>query len=158
MPIYDINDKVQQEVFNMSININNRNKYSNQTEVSTSRTAGQLSATQSSDGTSENNTVSFQESMQAFKERALDQIKNGEPTYQIGASEMSIREWDKLMDKVDKDIDSIKEEQKERLEKEEEERKEKELLEEAQTKIEETDHSELDETAIDKLFQESSIL
>ncbi len=142
----------------MSININNRNKYSNQTEVSTSRTAGQLSATQSSDGTSENNTVSFQESMQAFKERALDQIKNGEPTYQIGASEMSIREWDKLMDKVDKDIDSIKEEQKERLEKEEEERKEKELLEEAQTKIEETDHSELDETAIDKLFQESSIL
>ena len=142
----------------MSLNINNHTQYSNQTEVSNSRTAGQLSETQSSEGTSEDNKVSFQESMQAFKERALDQIRNGEPTYQIGASEMSIKEWDKLMDKVDKDIDSIKEEQKERLEKEEEERKEKELLEETQIKIEETDDSEWDESAIDKLFQGSSIL
>lgn len=139
----------------MAININQQ--YFNQTEVSTARTEGQLSANQTlDDNSSEDMELSFQESMQAFKEKALDQIKNGEPTYQIGGSEMSIKEWDKLIDKVDKSIDVIKEEQKERLEKEEEDRKAKELLE--RTDTEETDNTEVDASVIDKLFQDSSIL
>ncbi len=133
----------------MAINISNQ--YSNKTEVSNSRTAGQLSAAQSSNDMGEDTAVSFQESMQAFKERALDQIRNGEPTYQIGASEMSVKEWDKLMEKVDKSIDAVKEEQKERLEKEEEQRI-KELLEETKEQTEETDDTDMDET-IEKLFQ-----
>lgn len=135
--------------------INTNYQYQKQTESSTARTEGQLSTNQTTNGNGEDTVLSFQESMEAFKEKALDQIENGEPTYRIGGSEMSIKEWDKLMNKVDKDIDSIKEEQKKRLEKEEEERKAKELLESVDTKG--TSESEVNESVIDKLFQENAI-
>ena len=135
--------------------INTNYQYQKQAESSTARTEGQLSTNQTTNGNGEDTVLSFQESMEAFKEKALDQIENGEPNYQIGGSEMSIKEWDKLMNKVDKDIDSIKEEQKKRLEKEEEERKEKELLESVDTKG--TSESEVNESVIDKLFQENAI-
>lgn len=49
---------------------------------------------------------------------AHERIKNGPEKFQIGASEFSIKEWDKLIEKIDKDIEAVKEEQKERLEKE----------------------------------------
>lgn len=115
----------------MTIHINKQ--YSDQIEEVRSRVSRQSVETKT---VKDDNTTSFQKSMQNFKERALDQIENGEPTYQIGGSEMSIREWNKLMDKVDRTIDSIKKEQKERQEIEKEERKEKESMEEAKAKIE----------------------
>lgn len=47
----------------------------------------------------------------------MDRIKNGDPKYQIGGQAMSVKEWDRLIDKVDQCIDKIKEEQEERQEK-----------------------------------------
>lgn len=62
------------------------------------------------DATDENSLGNFYDFIQ-------DRIKNGEPKYAIGASEMSIGDWKKLMDRVDKDIDTIQAEQEERIEK-----------------------------------------
>lgn len=50
-------------------------------------------------------------------EQMETQIKEGPPKYSIGASEYSIKEWDKLIKSVDKNIDLIKEEQRIRKEK-----------------------------------------
>lgn len=50
-----------------------------------------------------------------------EKIKNGdtEPTFQIGGQSFTEKEWKKLIEKVDKNIDAVKKEQKERIEKQE---------------------------------------
>lgn len=61
-----------------------------------------------------------QEYSEAFADRTKEmenQIKDGPPKYAIGASEYSIKEWNKLIKSVDKNIEFIKEEQKIRKEK-----------------------------------------
>lgn len=47
----------------------------------------------------------------------MDRIKNGPPKYQTGSQAMSVKEWDRLLDKVDDCIDAIRDEQEERQEK-----------------------------------------
>lgn len=47
----------------------------------------------------------------------MDRIKNGDPKYQIGGQAMSVKEWDRLVEKIDKCIDEIREDQEERQEK-----------------------------------------
>lgn len=54
----------------------------------------------------------------------MDRIKNGDPKYQIGGRAMSVKEWDRLIDKVDECIDAIQEEQEERKEKLQEKKEE----------------------------------
>lgn len=53
-----------------------------------------------------------------------EKVKKGdtEIAYQIGGQAFTEKEWNKLIDQIDKNIDDIKEEQEERAEKQEEER------------------------------------
>ena len=74
--------------------------------------------------------AAWRKALNQYTDYVQERIKNGPEKFQIGASEFTLEEWDKLMEKIDKDIDMLKEEQKERLEKEEAKAKEKELLEE----------------------------
>lgn len=58
---------------------------------------------------------SYKKAMQNYSELALNRIEDGEPSYQIGASSMTEKEWDTLITKIDTSIDQIKEELKERI-------------------------------------------
>ena len=65
----------------------------------------------------------FSQMLVKYGEQIKEKIKNGEtePTYQIGGQSFTEAEWKKLIEKMDKDIEQIKEEQAERLEKQKEE-------------------------------------
>lgn len=65
----------------------------------------------------------FSQMVAKYGEQIKEKIKNGEtePTYQIGGQSFTEAEWKKLIEKMDKDIEQIKEEQAERLEKQKEE-------------------------------------
>ncbi len=43
-------------------------------------------------------------------------LKNGEtePTFSIGARSYTVKEWDKLIDKVDRNLDAVRKEQEQR--------------------------------------------
>lgn len=69
----------------------------------------------------ENLTV--EEGMQRFYKFVEDRIKNGAPKYQIGASEMSVKEWNRLLEKIDAEIDAAKEQLREEIRKAKEEAK-----------------------------------
>lgn len=60
---------------------------------------------------------SFQQAMASYEEYAKDKIKNGDTKFQIGGSAMTNEEWTKLLSKVDKDLETMKDELEERLEK-----------------------------------------
>lgn len=66
-----------------------------------------------------------------YKSDLAQKIQNGEtePSFQIGGKAFTQKEWDKIVDHVDKEIDVIKEEQKLRQEKMDEEKQVKELYE-----------------------------
>jgi hypothetical protein len=75
-------------------------------------------ALQSASGSQEKQAdKEWQKAMKEFSAFVEDRIKNGPPKYMIGAQELSIDEWDRLIEHVDKAIDNIQEEQKERIEK-----------------------------------------
>lgn len=67
----------------------------------------------------------------SYKAEIADKLKNGETEEKIatGAKSFTQKEWNKLIEHVDKDIEEIKEEQKIRFEKQDEERQAKELYE-----------------------------
>lgn len=69
----------------------------------------------------------WQKAMEDFSAFVEDRIKNGPPKIMIGALELSVDEWNKLINGVDKEIEAIQEEQKERIDKakEKEEKEEK---------------------------------
>lgn len=71
----------------------------------------------------------WRKALSAYVDYVQDRIENGPEKFQIGSSEFSIEEWHKLMEKIDKDIDAVKEEQKQRFEKEEAKAQEEELRE-----------------------------
>lgn len=62
----------------------------------------------------------FAEAAGKYGDMVQDRIKNGDTKYQIGSSAISLKEWDKIIANLDKTVDTIKEEQKERFEKQEE--------------------------------------
>lgn len=66
---------------------------------------------------------SFSKALQEYGKTLKKNIESGdnEPSYQIGGASYTEKEWNKLIKRVDKEIDKIKEEQAERLEKEKEE-------------------------------------
>ncbi|MDE7478388.1 MAG: hypothetical protein K2M91_10635 [Lachnospiraceae bacterium] len=61
------------------------------------------------------------------KDEIAKKVQNGEtePSFSIGAGSFTIKEWDKLMDKVDKNLDAVKQEQEQRKEAREKEAQEK---------------------------------
>lgn len=63
------------------------------------------------------------EAMQKFYDFVEDRIKNGDPKYQIGAGEMSVKEWNRLLEKVDDEIDAAKKQLREEVQKAKEEAK-----------------------------------
>lgn len=69
--------------------------------------------------------LSLKEAMEKFYDFIQDRIKNGDQKFQIGGTEMSIKEWDKLLEQIDGDIDAIKKELEERIEKLKEEMQKK---------------------------------
>lgn len=53
----------------------------------------------------------FQEALQEYYDYVEERIKNGPPKIQTGGSEMSVEEWKKLIEKVDTDLEAVREEQ-----------------------------------------------
>lgn len=58
------------------------------------------------------------------KKEIAEKVKNGdtEPSFAIGAESYTVKEWDRLMQKIDKNIEAVRKEQEERREKLEKER------------------------------------
>lgn len=71
---------------------------------------------------------SFKEALNEYSDFVKDRLENGEPSFQIGGSSMTVKEWDALITKVDTSIDQFKEELKQRI-KVLEEREEKKKME-----------------------------
>lgn len=67
--------------------------------------------------------MTIEEAMQKFYDFVEDRIKNGDPKYQIGAAEMSVKEWNRLLEKIDDEIDAAKEQLREEVRKAKEEAK-----------------------------------
>lgn len=65
--------------------------------------------------------TAWKKALGEYTDYVQDRIKNGPEKFAIGSTEFSIKEWDKLMEKIDEDIDAIQEEQEERIRKELEE-------------------------------------
>jgi hypothetical protein len=68
---------------------------------------------------------SFKKALNDYSDFVKDRLENGEPSFQIGNSSMTEKEWDALITKVDTSIDQYKEELKQRIKvlKEREEKK-----------------------------------
>lgn len=62
-------------------------------------------------------SLTISEAMKRFTAFVEDRIKNGDPKYQIGGSEMSVKEWNRLIAKIDDEIDAAKEQLREELRK-----------------------------------------
>lgn len=58
----------------------------------------------------------FAQALSQYEKRAKDQIKNGDPSFQLGGKSYTEEEWKKLIHKVDKDLEAIQEAQAERAE------------------------------------------
>lgn len=65
-------------------------------------------------------SLTLQEAMQKFYDYVKDRIENGDPEIPIGGASMSIREWEKLLEKVDENLDELREAKREEQEKREE--------------------------------------
>lgn len=92
----------------------------------------------------ENNLEQFvleawRKALNQYTDYVQERIKNGPEKFRTGGSEFTLEEWDKLMEKIDKDIDMLKEEQKERLEKEAAKAEAKERLKEQEEEDGETE-------------------
>lgn len=65
--------------------------------------------------------MTIEEAMQKFYKYIEERIKNGDKEYQIGAASMSAKEWDRLLEQIDTDIDAAKEQLREEIRKAKEE-------------------------------------
>lgn len=108
-------------------------------------------------------TLTVEEALLEFYEFIEDRIKNGPPKFLIGASELSVAEWDKLLESVDGQIDDIKEEMRERIEKMKEQQLKEQPAAEAGSKSEapkdseESEEEEIEEKLLESLFQEKHL-
>lgn len=97
-----------------------KSEYSSSTSSKSSSSSSSKSSAKSSANSSSNSedTIDskWDEAMLKYSMFVEDRIKNGPQKFQIGGSEMSIEQWDKLIKKVDGDLDDIKEDLKERSE------------------------------------------
>ena len=58
---------------------------------------------------------SFNKAMKNYTSFVENRLENGEPSYPFGSCDMTQKEWDTLITKIDTSIDQIKEELKERI-------------------------------------------
>ena len=65
-------------------------------------------------------SLTLQEAMQKFYDYVKDRIENGDPEFPIGGASMSIREWEKMLEKVDENLDELRKAMREEQEKREE--------------------------------------
>ena len=101
----------------------------------------------SEDGKTEDSTNSsgslqtkWDEAMLQYNGFVKDRIKNGPQKFQIGGTEFSLEQWDKLIEKVDVNLEGIKEDLAERIEDKKKAEAEKKL--EADKEVETTKNSE----------------
>lgn len=105
--------------------------------------------------------LTIEEALLQFYEFIEDRIKNGPPKYLIGNSEFSIKEWDKLLEGIDGELDAIKEELRERIEKMKEQQMKADAsneLQSAQDDLQDAENEELEEKLLMSLFQDMSRL
>ncbi|MCI8327131.1 MAG: hypothetical protein HFI37_05070 [Lachnospiraceae bacterium] len=95
--------------------------------------------------------LTIEEAMQKFYNFVEDRIKNGGPKYRIGAAEISVKEWNRLLKKVDAEIDAAKEQLREKVKKAKE--KAKKVTPERETEVIKSDSSVTKEQ-IARLFEE----
>ncbi|MCH5249856.1 MAG: hypothetical protein J1E98_07980 [Lachnospiraceae bacterium] len=78
---------------------------------------GEQNPSQSGEKSGDNEELTWDEALSQFYDFIQDRIKNGDIKYMIGKSEFSQKEWEKFISSLDKQIDEIVEETKERAEK-----------------------------------------
>lgn len=61
--------------------------------------------------------TAWKKALGKYTDFVQERIKNGPEKFAIGSTEFSIKEWNKLMEKLDEDIDTIQKEQEERIQK-----------------------------------------
>lgn len=108
----------------------------------------------------EDDTLTVEEALLQFYEFIEDRIKNGPPKFLIGASKLSVAEWDKLLESVDGQIDDIKEQMRERIEKLKEQQLKAELAGEQQAQEiakKDADSEQIEEELLMSLFQEKGL-
>ncbi len=76
----------------------------------------------------------YYNAMKSYRDYVEDRIKNGPEKFQIGALEVSLEDWEKLLKKVDTAIDEIKQSIKEDIEHLEEERENMDIQEDQELK------------------------
>lgn len=86
--------------------------------------------------------TAWRKALGQYADYVQHRIKNGPEKFAIGSTEFSIKEWDKLMEKLDEDIDAIQKEQEERIQKA--------LEEQLKQKAEKTEVKE-DESGVSKI-------
>lgn len=69
----------------------------------------------------------FMEALRKRKEEILQKVKNGEtePSFQLGAQAFTVKQWNKLMKRIDEAIDDIQETAEQKKEQQEEQVKKK---------------------------------
>ncbi|MBO5372235.1 MAG: hypothetical protein J6A75_05885 [Lachnospiraceae bacterium] len=88
----------------------------------------------------ESKAVTFSEAVDRYEEFVEQRIKDGPPKIQIGGAAYTNEEWERLLRKMDKDIDAYKEELRERVRRQQE----KEILEEGKSGAVEDEEDILD--------------
>ena len=109
---------------------------------------------------SEEKELTMEEALLQFYEYIEDRIKNGPPKYQIGKDEFSITEWNKLLESLDDQIDTIKEEMRERIEKMKEQQMEAERSQKLQIdkeELQDAENEKTEEELLMSLFQDKGI-
>lgn len=69
--------------------------------------------------------LSLEQALQKFYDFVEDRIKNGDPKYPIGATEISVKAWNRLIEKIDAEIDAAKEALRQEIQKTKEEGEQK---------------------------------
>lgn len=67
----------------------------------------------------------FQHALDKFYVYAEERVKEGPPEFAIGAAEFSVKDWEKMLEAVDEEIDAMKEDLQERIDEKEEDAKKK---------------------------------
>lgn len=69
----------------------------------------------------------FMEALKKRKEEILEKVKKGEtePSFQLGAQTFTVKQWNKLVERIDEAIDDIQETAQQKKEQQEEQVKEK---------------------------------
>lgn len=134
------NDDGTTEAFEVNINAVGAAPYNNETDNQIERIAAEAYENYNA-GRKPSPEDDFRKGLLEFYGYVQERIENGPPKFMIGSTEMSIKDWDKMMEKIDALLDEIKEELRERVEEQETEE----------------ENSKDSEEAVKKLLQEGGV-